>query len=121
MWLLTSTDRPAGRAEAFMRRVRDMRRALRAHAEHRNAEAGQGCPLPSKDASTGSENVGETHGGRLASRGRPLRDAKACGPRASANMGILDRRAQGHAVPRRDAFRCRASELQCRRHATDSR
>ncbi|KAL2247838.1 UNVERIFIED_CONTAM: hypothetical protein Sindi_2636100 [Sesamum indicum] len=81
----------------------------------------RGCSLPSRDASAGSEIVGETHGGRLASRGRPLRDAKACVPRASANMGILDRRAQRHAVPRRDAFRCRASELQCRRHATNSR
>ncbi|KAL2224344.1 UNVERIFIED_CONTAM: hypothetical protein Sindi_3072400, partial [Sesamum indicum] len=99
----------------------DMRRALRAHAERRNAEAERGCSLPSRDASAGSEIVGETHGGRLASRGRPLRDAKACVPRASANMGILDRRAQRHAVPRRDAFRCRASELQCRRHATNSR
>ncbi|KAL2225691.1 UNVERIFIED_CONTAM: hypothetical protein Sindi_3122200, partial [Sesamum indicum] len=97
----------------------DMRRALRAHAERRNAEAERGCSLPSRDASAGSEIVGETHGGRLASRGRPLRDAKACVPRASANMGILDRRAQRHAVPRRDAFRCRASELQCRRHATN--
>ncbi|KAL2224608.1 UNVERIFIED_CONTAM: hypothetical protein Sindi_3007100 [Sesamum indicum] len=99
----------------------DMRRALRAHAERRNAEAERGCSLPSRDASAGSEIVGETHGGRLASRGRPLRDAKACVPRASANMGILDRRAQRHAVPRRDAFRFRASELQCRRHATNSR
>ncbi|KAK4390113.1 Zinc finger BED domain-containing protein RICESLEEPER 1 [Sesamum angolense] len=98
-----------------------MRWALRAHAERRNAKAGRGCPLPSRDASAGSEIVGETHGGRLVSRGRPLRDAKACVPRASANMGILDRRAQGHAVPCRDAFRCRASEFQCRRHVTDSR
>ncbi|KAL0334251.1 UNVERIFIED_CONTAM: hypothetical protein Sangu_1581300 [Sesamum angustifolium] len=99
----------------------DMRRALRAHAEHRNAEAGRGCPRPLRNASASSEIVGETHGGRLASRGRPRRDAKACEPRASANMGILDRRAQGHTVPRRDAFRCRASELQCRGHATDNR
>ncbi|KAL2249893.1 UNVERIFIED_CONTAM: hypothetical protein Sindi_2463000 [Sesamum indicum] len=98
-----------------------MRRALRAHVERRNAEAERGCSLPSRDASAGSEIVGETHGGRLASRGRPLRDAKVCVPRASANMGILDRRAQRHAVPRRDAFKCRASELQCRRHTTNSR
>ncbi|KAL2227903.1 UNVERIFIED_CONTAM: hypothetical protein Sindi_2149000 [Sesamum indicum] len=91
----------------------DMRRALRAHAERRNAEAERGCSLPSRDESAGSEIVGETHGGRLASRGRPLRDANACVPRASTNMGILDRRAPGHAVPRREAFRCRASELQC--------
>ncbi|KAL2230036.1 UNVERIFIED_CONTAM: hypothetical protein Sindi_1598000, partial [Sesamum indicum] len=101
--------------------VLDMRRELRAHAERRNAEAERGCSLPSRDASAGSEIVGEMHGGRLASRGRPLKDAKACVPRASTNMGNLDRRAQGHAVPRRDAFRCRASELQCRRHATSSR
>ncbi|KAL2228864.1 UNVERIFIED_CONTAM: hypothetical protein Sindi_1866100 [Sesamum indicum] len=86
----------------------DLRRALRAHAEHRNAEAERGCSLPSRDALASSKIVGETHGGRLASRGRPRRDAKACVPRASTNMGILDRRAQGHAVLRRDAFRCRA-------------
>ncbi|KAL0461198.1 UNVERIFIED_CONTAM: hypothetical protein Slati_0007400 [Sesamum latifolium] len=59
-----------------------MRRALRAHAEHCNAEAERGCSLPSRDASAGSEIVAETHSCRLASRGRPLRDAKACGPRA---------------------------------------
>ncbi|KAL0402258.1 UNVERIFIED_CONTAM: hypothetical protein Slati_4255700 [Sesamum latifolium] len=65
----------------------DMRRALRAHAERRNAEAGRRCPLPSRDASASSEIVAETHSGRLASRGRPLRDAKACGPRASDEHG----------------------------------
>ncbi|KAL2234400.1 UNVERIFIED_CONTAM: hypothetical protein Sindi_1172200 [Sesamum indicum] len=89
----------------------DMRRALRAHAERRNAEAERGCSLPSRDESAGSKIVGETHGGGLANRGRPLRDAKAWVPTASANMGILDRRAQRRAVPRRDAFRCRAIEL----------
>ncbi|KAK4382003.1 hypothetical protein Sango_2915400 [Sesamum angolense] len=98
-----------------------MRRALRAYAERRNTEAERGCSLPSRNASASSEIVGETHGGRLASRGRPLRDAKACAPRALANIGILDRRAQGHAVPHRDAFRCCASELQCQRHVTNSR
>ncbi|KAL0293851.1 UNVERIFIED_CONTAM: hypothetical protein Sradi_6916800 [Sesamum radiatum] len=36
-------------------------------------------------------------------------------------MGISDRRAQGHMVLRREAFECRASELRCRRQATDSR
>ncbi|KAL0454934.1 UNVERIFIED_CONTAM: hypothetical protein Slati_0832600 [Sesamum latifolium] len=96
----------------------DMRRALRAHAERRNAEAGRGCPLPSKDASACSEIVAETHSGRLASRGRPLRRA---GREPRANMGISDRRAHGHAVPRGDEFGCRASEPQCRRHAMDSR
>ncbi|KAL0420288.1 UNVERIFIED_CONTAM: hypothetical protein Slati_3051700 [Sesamum latifolium] len=55
----------------------DMRRALQAHAERRNAEAGRGFPLPSKDASARSEIVAETHSGRLASRGQLLRDAKA--------------------------------------------
>ncbi|KAL0401449.1 UNVERIFIED_CONTAM: hypothetical protein Slati_4174800 [Sesamum latifolium] len=64
-----------------------MRRVLRAQAERRNAEAEQGCPLPSKNASTGSEIVAETHSGRLASRGQPLRDAKACGPRVSDEHG----------------------------------
>ncbi|KAL0451931.1 UNVERIFIED_CONTAM: hypothetical protein Slati_1171200 [Sesamum latifolium] len=98
-----------------------MRRALWAHAERRNAEAERGCSLPSRDASAGSEIVGETHGGRLASRGQPQGHAKACVPRASENMGILDRRAHGHVVPRREAFRFHASELQCRRHMTDSR
>ncbi|KAL2224937.1 UNVERIFIED_CONTAM: hypothetical protein Sindi_2940000, partial [Sesamum indicum] len=33
----------------------DMRRALRAHAERRNAEAERGCSLPSRDGSAGSE------------------------------------------------------------------
>ncbi|KAL0455029.1 UNVERIFIED_CONTAM: hypothetical protein Slati_0842100 [Sesamum latifolium] len=97
-----------------------MRRALRVHAEHRNAEVGRGIPLPSRDTSAGSEIVGETHGDRLASRGRPLRDAKACRLRSSANMSIPDRRAQGHVVLHRDVFGCRASKLQCRRHAMDS-
>ncbi|KAL0344250.1 UNVERIFIED_CONTAM: hypothetical protein Sangu_1312400 [Sesamum angustifolium] len=65
-----------------------MRWALREHAERRDAEVGRGCPLLSRNASATSKIVGETHGGRLASRGRPLRDAKACGPRASANMAF---------------------------------
>ncbi|KAL0450999.1 UNVERIFIED_CONTAM: hypothetical protein Slati_1656300 [Sesamum latifolium] len=64
-----------------------MRRALRAYAERRKAKAGRGCPLPSRDASAGPEIVAETYSGRLASRGRPLRDAKACGPRASDEHG----------------------------------
>ncbi|KAL0297866.1 UNVERIFIED_CONTAM: hypothetical protein Sangu_3175200 [Sesamum angustifolium] len=94
---------------------------MRAHVERRNVEAKRGCSLPSRDASTSPEIVGETHGGRLASWGRPLRDIKVWTSKVSVNMGILDRRAHGHAVPHRDAFRCRASELQCRRHATDNR
>ncbi|KAL0430583.1 UNVERIFIED_CONTAM: hypothetical protein Sradi_0684300 [Sesamum radiatum] len=56
-----------------------------------NAEARRGCPLPSRDASSGSENVAEMHSGRLASRGWPLRDAKTRGSRSSANMGISDK------------------------------
>ncbi|KAL0462580.1 UNVERIFIED_CONTAM: hypothetical protein Slati_0145600 [Sesamum latifolium] len=64
-----------------------MRRALRAHAERRNAEAGRGCPLPSRDASADFEIVAETHSGRLASRGRPPRDTKTCGPRDSDEYG----------------------------------
>ncbi|KAL0433215.1 UNVERIFIED_CONTAM: hypothetical protein Slati_2655800 [Sesamum latifolium] len=79
----------------------DMRRALRAHAEHRNAEAGRGCPLPSKDASARSEIVAETHSGRLASRGRPLRDAKAM------RAEILGR-TWAFRIDERTGMRCRA-------------
>ncbi|KAL0303236.1 UNVERIFIED_CONTAM: hypothetical protein Sradi_6191700 [Sesamum radiatum] len=64
-----------------------MRRALRAHAVRINAEAARGCPLPSRDALAGSQIVAETHSGRLASRGRRLRDAKVCDPRASGEHG----------------------------------
>ncbi|KAL2237453.1 UNVERIFIED_CONTAM: hypothetical protein Sindi_0937000 [Sesamum indicum] len=46
-----------------------MRRALLAHAEHRNAEAERGCSLPLRDALVDSKIVGKTHGSRLASRG----------------------------------------------------
>ncbi|KAL0392718.1 UNVERIFIED_CONTAM: hypothetical protein Sradi_2494600 [Sesamum radiatum] len=71
-----------------------MQQVLRAHAEHRNAEVERECSLLSRDVSAGPEIVGETYGG-LASWGRSLRDTKSCVPRASANMGILDRRANG--------------------------
>ncbi|KAL2240209.1 UNVERIFIED_CONTAM: hypothetical protein Sindi_0662100 [Sesamum indicum] len=66
------------------------------------------------------QDCGQTHGGRLASWGWPRECAKVCMPKALANMGILDRRANGHVVPRREAFRYCASELQCRRHAANS-
>ncbi|KAL0434364.1 UNVERIFIED_CONTAM: hypothetical protein Slati_2770700 [Sesamum latifolium] len=98
-----------------------MRRALRGHADHRIAKAERGCSLPSRDASASFEIVGETHSGRLASPADREDACKECVPTASANMGILDRRVHGLAVLRREAFRCRASELQCRRHAMNRR
>ncbi|KAL2243091.1 UNVERIFIED_CONTAM: hypothetical protein Sindi_0427100 [Sesamum indicum] len=85
----------------------DMRRA--AHAKRRNAEVKRGCSLPSRDASVGFEIVGETHDNRLVSWDWWRERAKACMPRASTNVGIWDRRAHGHAVPYKKAFRCCAT------------
>ncbi|KAL0419287.1 UNVERIFIED_CONTAM: hypothetical protein Sradi_1342200 [Sesamum radiatum] len=70
-----------------------MRRSLQAHAERRNAKVERGISLPSRDVSAGSRTVGERYGSRLASWGRLRKDIKVCVPRASMNMGILDRQA----------------------------
>ncbi|KAL0400001.1 UNVERIFIED_CONTAM: hypothetical protein Sradi_2343400 [Sesamum radiatum] len=91
------------------------------------AHAGAAMPRRGEDAAYHRGCVGryrdvaETHAADYLVEAGRYETLRRAGREPRANMGISDRRAHGHAVPRRDAFECRASEPQCRRHAMDSR